>query len=369
MSRYWIVKNTVNTTEYVRNGYAAIGWSNCYFNPHDIEVSINDIEDKYGSLSGRSKGVIRRFLSIAEGDVVIVPCYKGFYIGRATGEYRHLQEYVDPDDRANVMVVDFEKDGDEPRYFSREGINTALSTKIGSRHLLLEIYDEKLQNEVEVLIKEGQSGSITNRIHNLENVELDRLKNKISEILKDYSKTWLDAHGVGFEELIAKLFEIEGYETHILPKNAGGSERADADILAIRRSKLSPKLNEVIYIQAKHHSGTTGIWGYKQIEDFKHLIEENAKENDGVPSINGNNGKVDIDVDHIKYVLISSAKITQEAYEENERRKEKEEIILIDGEDLSGMIVGHIEELDSMILSNLGLIRNYIHIDDYKTRE
>ena len=368
--RYWIVKNTVNTTEYVRKGYAAIGWSSCVFDKDDKDATIEKIEKEYGELSGRHKGVIRRFLTISEGDIVLVPCYKGFYMGYATGEYKHLDECVE-DDRANVIVVDFIKDKNgEPLFFKREGKNTALSTKIGSRHLLLEIKDESLKNEVDEYISLEEDISIENRIRNYENIERDHLKNELKKVLSDYTKTWLEAKGVGFEKLISNLFETEGYDTYILPKSIGGSDKADADVLAIKSSRLSPKLHDVIYIQAKHHSGTTGTWGYTQIKAFKDLINKSAEENDGIASVKDVHGNiVEIESDHIKFVLISSTKISPQAYEENEKPEGNDEVILIDGEDLSGMIVEHIDEIDPAVRYKLGLIKQFIHLNDYKREE
>jgi len=369
--RYWIVKNTVNTTDYVKKGYAAIGWSDCEFDKDNIDATISNVEEKYKGLSGRHKGVIRRFLTISKGDIVLVPCYKGFYMGYATGEYRHLDECVKPDDRANVRVVEFIKDENgEPLYYKREGKNTALSTKIGSRHLLLEIRDEILKKEINNYINAKEDISIENRICNYENKERDLLKTKIKEALNDYSKIWLDAKGVGFEKLVSNLFETEGYDTYILSKRTGGSGIADADILAIKRSRLSTKFNEVIYIQAKHHNGETGIWGYEQIKAFKEIINRSAEDNDGIATVRDiNKNNIEIESDHIKYVLISSAKISSVAYEENEKIKGDDEVILIDGEDLSGMIVEHIDEIDSTIRCKLGLIKQFIYIDDYKSGE
>ena len=363
--KYWIVKNTVDTTKYVKNGYAAIGWSNCEFDFNKPEDTLNMVELEYPSLSGQSRGYIKRFLSIKEGDIVIVPCYKGFYMGKATGEYRYLKDWIS-DDRANAVVVDFEKNGDgEPHVYPREGINTALSTKIGSRHLLLEIYDDYLKLEVESILKQEKNESIENRIRNIENKELDLLRRKIRDALKNYQQLYFASKGKGFEEFISVLFRLEGYETHILSKTVGGSDAADADVIAIRKSTLSPKLHEVLYIQAKHHMGVTGTWGYEQIKSFKSKKQKEADGNEGIIIVYDEQGNpIDIEISQIKYVLISSAEFDSNAYSDTDK-----DVILIDGEDLSGMIIGHIDELDSSELSKLGLIKKYGHISEYNTIE
>ncbi len=195
---------------------------------------------------------------------------------------------------------------------------------------------------------------------------MNALKKKISEELDDYSQTWLDAKGTGFEALISNLFEAEGYETCVLSKKIGGSGEADADILAIKTSRLSPKFNEVIYIQAKHHNGVTGLWGLTQIQAFKDLIEKGS--NNGIATVRDINGNdVQIETENIKYVLISSAKIDPRAYTEGETDSDatKDEIILIDGSDLSEMIIEYIDEIDNSLRCKLGLIKQFVHIDEY----
>ena len=378
MRRYWIIKNKVKTTTYVENGYAAIGWSEVNFIQGDIEGTVDRIEKSYGKLSGRSKGCIERFLSVEKGDIVVVPCYKGFYLGIATGEYIHLDECVKPDDKANIQKTEFIKDKEnKPICFKIEGKNTALATKIGSRHWLLEIRDARLAKYLDELVEKREDVSIDNVISNYEEREKDKLKETIREALSDYSKTWMAAKGLGFESLIAALFRAAGYETRILSKKIGGSGCADADVLAMRLSELDPRFNEVIYIQAKHHEGVTGNWGYEQINGFKKYINDAAKKNNGIVEIHDiDNNIIEIDPQGIKYALISSAKIAPRDLEEKEYDAENrgdrvldDEIILIDGEMLSEMIVRNIDNLDFSVRAGLGLMKKFVHVDEFVSQK
>ena len=114
----------------------------------------------------------------------------------------------------------------------------------------------------------------------------------------------------------------------------------------------------------------TGLWGLEQIKAFKSKIE--SESNDGVAIVYDNHKReVTIDTGNIKYVLISSARIDPRAYETNENSEEinKDEVILIDGEALSKMIIDHIDEIDPSIRHKLGLIKQFVHIDEYSHRD
>ena len=86
--------------------------------------------------------------------------------------------------RSHVLKVNFIKDDEgKPIYYTREGKNTALLTKIGSRHLVLEIYEDirESPSRGESIMK--LTDKLLNRIGNARSE--DEIKTILAETKKD----------------------------------------------------------------------------------------------------------------------------------------------------------------------------------------
>lgn len=368
MPNYYVLRIKTNENEYVKNGRIAFGWSKVDFSKFDdAELLSKTVEDTYytgdfsATLRGRKKSEVKRIFNIKAGDIILVPCYKGFYIGTATGKRIYDPDSID-NDLANQIEVDFIKDkknNNDPFYFSRGGKKTSLTTKLSVRGFtVLSIYTKDIISEIDSLInssiKYDKDFAETERAANFENAELEDFKKKIKDVLSDYNKTSLEPHGNGFEKLLQELFQHDGYKTINLPTTIS-STSADADILAIKESKLGDEFSSILYIQAKHYSGKSDA-GIDQIIKFKEEIKSDEINN--IPEI------VRANKNNIKYVLISSGDFTNYVYEKAEN--DDDGIILINGNRLAEMLYDVIDEIPE-IRYKLGFVKSYIHIDTIKS--
>ena len=368
MPNYYVLRIKTNENEYVKNGRVAFGWSKVDFSKFDdAELLAKTVENNYyagdfsATLRGRKKSEVKRIFNIKEGDIILVPCYKGFYIGTATGKRIYDPDSID-NDLANQIEVDFIKDkknNNDPFYFSRGGKKTSLTTKLSVRGFtVLSIYTKDIISEIDSLInssiKYDKDFAETERVANFENAELEDFKKKIKDVLSDYNKTSLEPHGNGFEKLLQELFQHDGYKTINLP-TAISSTSADADILAIKESKLGDEFSSILYIQAKHYSGKSDA-GIDQIIKFKEEIKSDEINN--IPEI------VRANKNNIKYVLISSGDFTNYVYEKAEN--DDDGIILINGNRLAEMLYDVIDEIPE-IRYKLGFVKSYSDPPQCKT--
>jgi len=352
MSRqYYMTRIMSDTDELVQKGLIAVGWSkipfNAYLNNRDNLYKI--IESNYwidgdSRLKGRAWGNITRFLEINIGDIVIVPCYKGFYIGEVISnvEYSESDNYRD---LSNQRKVKYKKDIDgNPMYFSRSGKNTALATKLGVRgFVVLNIFNESVISEIDALYSAENDSSYADKVMKQEKDHLYKFRTDLSATLQSYDQIALQAKGLGFEHLIKKMFEEYGFEADILPKN-NTRDYSDADILIKKTSSLGNDFSLAFFIQVKHHTGNSSNWGLEQIILYREKIEKGEL-------------SLDFDPSNIRYALISSGKFNQDIKE----KAADNNIILIDGDRLSEILFDKFDELGEFQYQ-LGYYKKYEHI-------
>lgn len=356
MTKYFMVRTFQREREFAKQSCVAIGWSDWNFAEYrdNVDSLLEQVEQHYKKHEisvtklGRDRGQIRRFLSIRKGDVLIVPCYQAFMIGTSMGEFLYDQDSVRID-LANHLKVDFLKDKKGTIIeFSRAGKNTALASKLRvPGFTVLPIENQELIAIIDSLSSTQEDASHVSYVKTREEKDTEAFKKALSRVLPDYSAISLKAGGRGFEELIADLFATDGYKTRILSKQLGDGI-ADADILAVKKSGLSPKFDIAFLIQAKHYSGVSSA-GLSQIIQFKKNVEiEGFLEQDNSYTINSEN---------IRYVLISSAQFDESV----KNAAEESGIILIDGEQLAEMLFDRIDDLGEQRYK-LGFIKKFEHV-------
>ncbi len=357
MKNYYIIRIRTDVDEFVKKSKVAVGWSDIDFTKyiHDQEKLLEKIQNHYYSSNnvshitrGRKLGEIKRFINIRKGDVIVVPSYRSFYIGCATGEFVYDKNSYD-NDLSNQLFVDFKKDeNNEPIPFERNGKNTALATKLKVRGFtVLDIKEKILTKSIDELFNSTKDISDVERIIKLENQELKKFKSNLKNVLSDYKMISLRAGGIGFEELIKALMESDGYKATVLPKRIGRNGIADVDILAVKESQLADEFTTACYIQAKHYWGESGN-GIDQIIAFKEQTNGDFETHD--------QKNISISPENIKYVLISSGSFCKEVA----TKAEQNNIILIDGERLSEILFNKIDELP-IIRYQLGFVKKYEH--------
>lgn len=133
------------------------------------------------------------------------------------------------------------------------------------------------------------------------NADMNDYVNNIEEARRNFvSKTPIDIHEIAisgmsdsmlkvirekmddrqFEKLIKWYLEKLGaLDVNIPAKNEAGKEDgADADVIA-----AFEKLHIVIYVQAKHHTGTTDGWAVEQIEKYKEQKFRDESDDNSTP--------------------------------------------------------------------------------------
>lgn len=362
-----MVRTMYNAYDFAKDGVVAVGWKNINFSSYtaDIASLIKEVDETYykdenisNQLKGRKRNEIIRFMSIEKGDIVVVPCGDSFMIGQSTGEYVYQYSKASEDGYLyNQLKVDFILENGTPLRFKRKGKNTALTTKLGCRGFtVLSIDGDKIKHEIDNLRNEQKDLSSSTILEHKEELENDETIKKIHKSLQNYAITSLEAHGVGFEKLISKLFTSCGFESYTLNKQCGKGV-ADADIIAIKKSLLGDEFTSVYYIQAKHYDGNTSNHGLTQIKEFKNQIEEQAA--NGVVELleKDTSLNISVDINNIRYCFITSGVFSEDVISSASENN----IILIDGERLAKLIFDKFDDLGEFKYQ-LGFIKKYEQI-------
>ena len=310
---YYMVRIKDNRFDLAESkGVVGIGWSEYDFSTMSVE-DVDVITDV--SISTKKRNAIKRFIGIQKGDIIIVPHWNCIWLAEASD--KHIYDETSKDtDIANQIMVKYQtaKDG-SIRLFPRNSLSEGLSRRLrmqGGYVLDLKEYGEEIQR-----IYDNTDYSISTLAAEHENKIIEDFK---EQLLYDIcnGNVFLKAGGRGLEELVYELFEIEGFDAHILPKTAF-SDTGDADVKAEKHFANS---QITILAQVKHHRGNTGMHGVRQLEELKS---------------NGEN----LDCD--KLMLITSGSISDEVRNEAENN----DIVAMDGKELVDWICenGNISKL------------------------
>lgn len=358
--KYYMTRIRENVPHYVKKDVVAFGWSAVNFS-----AQITSFDDVWSEVhkkcysSGikpatvtRKKNEIKRLLSIQTGDILLIPVAKGFIMAEATSEWFFSEEDKEVD-LANQLKVKYKKDSNgDPIIYQRKGNNTGLVTRLGVRGFtILEYTNEEAINAINALWLQSKDDTLTltSRLKLKENEQIIALKQELVEVLQNYYTTSLAPGGRGFEELVAALFQIDGYATHLLSKKCGKG-KADADVLAVKESALDNSFNTAFFIQAKHHSGESNSHGLDQLIAFK----ENVELNTPYEFIADDGKSVAIEKDNLRYVLISSARFEEGLV----AKAEDYGIITIDDMKFAEILYDKLDDLGDFMYQ-LGYIKTY----------
>jgi restriction system protein len=319
--RYYLVRTE---REFVNRERIAIGWSWIDFTQYD---NANEIIAKIGKHIGRSANQIKRFVGVKQGDIVIVPLYKSVAIGIATDTKLYSSE-DERKDRSNQIAVEFFKRDNKPIIIPRDIFSEKFQRRLRVQGMTVNSLDE-FKDEIEKIISGLNSGEIVSWNDRVIE-ETEKLANTFkANLLKNiqHGKINLQAGGVGLENLVKELLEIDGYTARVLGKRDFKSF-ADADVVA---SKSDSILETKLLIQVKHHRGIANNWGIQQLREIR------------------NQDKGEYSEHHL--VLVTSAfandSFVNDAKDEN--------IIVVDGNKLVDWIFDSLGELSDKTKTQLGI--------------
>lgn len=269
---YYFVRAMSQTKEdfnvFFSNSVVAVGWSKINFtNFDDKEELIQEINRVYydnsdvaATVAGRKRNEIRRFKNLKKGDKILIPFYSSVVLSYATDEVLYRPKFRDTLDLSNQRKVEYLRDDDGdlikiPRSGLSEGLQRRLRVP-GSTMSDLSEFEAEIDRLYEAKY-------FDNYISEEFNKREEKFKARLLEKIRN-GESFLKAGGIGFENLVKELLDIEGYETKTPAKNKY-SGIADIDIIATRGGFAD---SERLYIQAKHHTGETDDWGAKQLIEF-----------------------------------------------------------------------------------------------------
>ncbi len=326
--RYYLVRTR---PELVKKGIIGIGWSRVNFSEH---LTGNDLIRSIQAIYKipRSKPAILRFFGMKKGDIIVVPLVKSIAIGVIDDDKLTYSEYDKANDRSNQRSVKFYIKDDKKLFtIGSESLNHAFQKSIKvPGGVVKDIY--KFRNQIDNVIEFITLGKPLNKETWVQENSQSK-KEFAANLLKQLNngKTYLRAGGIGLEQLVKELFTIEGYRAKVLGKRKFKG-CADADIEATRTdtSESIRFTKSKLLIQVKHHQGSTGTWGVKQLE----LINKNH----------------DNYLDH-QLFLITSAKVNADL----RNRADAANIKIIEGEELTSWIFDHLNKLSSKMKTALGI--------------
>jgi len=240
------------------------GWPQVNFsNATDVADLMNAFAEQEIDL-GRRRNQVKRFFSIKEGDIVVVPLYKAVAIGFATGARSYETGIKNAENRLEVKFLCHEHDGTIVRA-PRDDLSGALSSRLKVRIAVASLNEFKQEIHEKIdQIKTTGGTNFSSQIKAQEEAAAARLQDQLLKNIRD-GNTRLESGGRGLEKLITELLCIEGYDAKVLHTRSFEGA-ADADIEAIRSDHLS---SSRLLIQVKHHAGNTGLHGLRQLQQLE----------------------------------------------------------------------------------------------------
>lgn len=315
----------VRSPKLIKNSQIGYGWASVNFSQFE---TVKDLIEKgfQGIGRGRQTNQIKRYFNLKQGDYVIVPFSGTIAIAEVVGHKSHYPITEGLQYGENRISVRYLKHKDG-YFIPRGNLSTALQNRLKIRMTVCDLneFSDELYKHIES-IKNDKLYTWNNEQElkiqqNTENFKVDLLSRLRSN--KDIN---LQSGGIGLEHLIKEILEAKNYTARIPAKNEKSGIQ-DVDVIATRFSEFSEK-KEGIFIQVKHHEGTTGNRGIRQVAEYE--INED-------------------DYTHIDRVLITTAEF------KNTDFAELHDVTVLAGADFVNWIYDNLNLLSDDSLSSLGI--------------
>jgi restriction system protein len=318
---------------FFENDVVAIGWSRVDIRDLSSKSEVDEAmsehyghwSEAYPSVRGRRENEILRFNRIEEGDRILAPYRSSVALATATSEHRY-----DPNtgvDLANQVAVSYVRDANgDLLTVSRSDLTEALQRRLRVRGSTVTDLGE-FAEEIERLFQ--SEGVFTWKAHHRKEEEKRRehFRDALLERLRD-GKVHVQGGGLGLEDLVAELLEREGYdEVSTLAKQTFDGA-GDADVQATRADRFG---EQKLLVQVKHHQGTSGRKGLKQLA----AIRANEPETWG---------------DH-DLVLVTTGNVPEEVQD----KAEQVNVEVLGGGDLIDWLLDHVDVLSPKARRSLGI--------------
>lgn len=256
----------VRSPNLIKNSQIGYGWGNVDFSQFSATADLMEQGFK-GVNVGRQTNQIKRYFNLKQGDYVVVPFSGTIAIAEVMGEKTHYpitEGIAFGENRVSVRYLKH-KDG---YFIPRNNLSTALQNRLKIRMTICDLneFSDELYKHIEAIKNDKlYTWSIEQELKIQQNTE--NFKSGLLSRLQSNKNINLQSGGIGLEQLIKEILEAKDYKAHIPAKNEKSGIQ-DVDIIATRLSEFSEK-KEGIFIQVKHHDGTTGTHGIKQVAEYE----------------------------------------------------------------------------------------------------
>lgn len=315
----------VRSPNLIKESQIGYGWGNVNFSDFDTFKDL--IEKGFAGINrGRQTNQIKRFFNLKKGDYVIVPFSGSFAIAEVIGQKSHYPVMKDVPYGENRISVRYLKH-ENGHFIPRSSLSTALQNRMKIRMTVCDL--SEFADELEKHIEQLKIGNLYT--WNIEqelrlNKRAEDFKSEMLKRLRNNKDINLKSGGLGLEYLIEDILESKGYNVHIPAKNERSGVE-DVDVVATRMSEFSAK-KEVLLIQVKHHSGTSGMHGVNQLAAYDLDDEEYS---------------------NIEKVLLTTAEF------KNMETAESNNITVLAGMEFVTWLYENLEHVSSDNLSKLGI--------------
>lgn len=256
----------VRSPKLIKNNQIGYGWNIVDFSQFD---NITDLikQGFKGVDVGRQTNQIKRYFNLKEGDYVIVPFSGTIAIAEVIGQKSHYPITEGIQYGENRISVRYLKHNDG-YFIPRSNLSTALQNRLKIRMTVCDLseFSDELYKHIESIKNDKLYTWNTEQELKLQQ-NTEKFKADLLSRLRSNKDINLRSGGIGLEYLIKEVLEAKGYKAHIPAKNEKSGIQ-DVDIIATRLSEFSEK-KEGIFIQVKHHAGTTDNHGIRQVAEYE----------------------------------------------------------------------------------------------------
>lgn len=256
----------VRSPKLIKNNQIGYGWGNVDFSQFDNTTDLLKQGFK-GVDVGRQTNQIKRYFNLKKGDYVIVPFSGTIAIAEVIGAKSHYPITEGIQYGENRISVRYLKHNGG-YFIPRNNLSTALQNRLKIRMTVCDLneFSDELYKHIESIKSDKLYTWNTEQELKLQQ-NTEKFKADLLSRLRNNKDINLQSGGIGLEHLIKEILEAKNYTTHIPAKNERSGIQ-DVDVVATRLSEFSEK-KEGIFIQVKHHDGTTGNHGIRQVAEYE----------------------------------------------------------------------------------------------------
>jgi len=256
----------VRSPNLIKNNQIGYGW--CEINFSEFDNTADLINEGFKGIDrGRQTNQIKRYFNLKQDDYVVVPFSGTIAIAKVVGQKSYhpmTNEVPYGENRISVRYLKH-KDG---YFIPRVNLSTALQNRLKIRMTICDLneFSEELCKHIESIENDQLYTWNTEQELKLQR-NTEQFKADLLSRLRSNKDINLQSGGIGLEHLIKEILEAKNYTARIPAKNEKSGIQ-DVDVIATRFSEFSEK-KEGIFIQVKHHAGTTGNHGIKQVSEYE----------------------------------------------------------------------------------------------------